>query len=77
MQSVMGAAGVAALPASSRSGFGALAAATTTDWVPAYARLQNYRSRRQSSYDRTGGNADRLHDQGRRYAGVVQRKGRA
>jgi hypothetical protein len=58
MQSVMGAAGMAALPASQRPGVGALAAATPTDWLPAYARRQNYRSRRQSSYDITGGNAD-------------------
>jgi len=29
------------------------------DFLPAYARLQNHRSLKQSSYDRTGGNADR------------------
>jgi len=29
------------------------------DFLPAYARAQNHRSLKQSSYDRTGGNADR------------------
>jgi hypothetical protein len=28
-------------------------------WLPAYARAQNYKSLKQSSYDRTGGNSDR------------------
>jgi hypothetical protein len=31
------------------------------DYLPPYARAQNYRSLKQSSYDRTGGNADSWH----------------
>ncbi len=31
------------------------------DYLPAYARAQNYQSLKQSSYDRTGGNADSWH----------------
>jgi hypothetical protein len=33
-------------------------AAAGTEWVPPYARLQRYRSRKQGSYDVTGGNND-------------------
>src|SRR4051812_35528953 len=32
--------------------------AAQNDWLPAYARAQRYRSRKQSSHDPTGGNAD-------------------
>jgi len=35
------------------------AAATDAAFLPFYARAQNYKSLKQSSYDRTGGNADR------------------
>src|SRR5919197_4593318 len=34
-------------------------AATEFSFLPAYARAQNYKSLKQSSYDRTGGNGDR------------------
>jgi hypothetical protein len=34
------------------------AAGTSPTYLPAYARAQNYRSLKQSSYDRTGGNRD-------------------
>jgi len=55
----------------SAAGFGAAAAAAQTParaqspgaaapaLLPAYARAQNYKSLKQSSYDRTGGNSDR------------------
>ena len=32
--------------------------AASTDFIPAYARAQRYRSRKQSSHDVTGGNQD-------------------
>ncbi|MGH7593952.1 MAG: glycoside hydrolase family 172 protein [Gemmatimonadales bacterium] len=55
VHSVLGTAGFAALP-----GMAAPVGATAsgTDWVPPYARLQRYRSRKQGSYDVTGGNDD-------------------
>ncbi len=54
---VAGTAGVAGLPL--RQPPEALSpAAPGTDWVPAYARLQRFRSRKQSSHDVTGGNND-------------------
>ena len=55
MRSVAGAAGIVAVPggAASQSLF-----AAGTDWVPPYARRQQYRSRKQSSFDVTGGNGD-------------------
>jgi hypothetical protein len=58
LQRLIGAAGVSA----AASPFAAAAAApktTGTNPLPSYARLQNYRSLKQSSYDRTGGNSDR------------------
>ena len=36
------------------------AAAGSSDFLPNYARAQKYKSLKQSSYDRTGGNADRF-----------------
>jgi hypothetical protein len=36
------------------------AAANAADFLPKYALAQNYKSLKQSSYDRTGGNADRF-----------------
>lgn len=36
------------------------AAASAADFLPKYALAQNYKSLKQSSYDRTGGNADRF-----------------
>jgi D-arabinan exo alpha-(1,3)/(1,5)-arabinofuranosidase (non-reducing end) len=57
VHSVVGAAGMAGM-----AGVGRVAAEPAqpggTDWVPAYARRQSYRSRKQSSHDTTGGNAD-------------------
>ncbi len=55
VQSIAGAAGFAALP-----GMPPIDApvAPVTEWVPPYARLQRYRSRKQSSHDVTGGNND-------------------
>lgn len=49
-------AGFPRLASAARVDRGALA--DGTDWVPAYARLQKQRVRKQSSYDTTGGNAD-------------------
>jgi len=44
-------AGAQAQPASGASG--------DAPFLPAYTRAQNYKSLKQSSYDRTGGNSDR------------------
>ncbi|MBL8240137.1 MAG: DUF2961 domain-containing protein [Bryobacterales bacterium] len=53
-------AGMAGLTAMAQPGAGAQAGGTGEERIlPAYARAQNYRSLKQSSYDRTGGNADR------------------
>lgn len=46
----------AAAPAASQA---QTRAGTAVDFLPPYARLQNYRSLKQSSHDTTGGNADR------------------
>ena len=56
VKSVAGGAGFAAIPGN----LPAIAApvAPGTEWVPPYARLQRYRSRKQGSYDVTGGNGD-------------------
>ena len=56
VKSIAGGAGFAAMPGD----LPALAApaAPGTEWVPPYARLQRYRSRKQGSYDVTGGNDD-------------------
>ncbi len=53
LQRMMGAAGLAAAPAAAAPQAGGPAAP-----LPRYARAQNYRSLKQSSYDRTGGNRD-------------------
>ena len=66
VQSLTGVAGMAALPrepAASVPGNPplphlSLAPAAGTEWLPPYTRLQRYRSRKQSSHDVTGGNAD-------------------
>ena len=55
VQSMLGAAGFSAVPGMPVANE---AAAAGTDWVPPYARLQRYRSRKQGSYDVTGGNDD-------------------
>jgi hypothetical protein len=57
VQSMAGTAGFAALPAAQHLQ-AADAAAAGTEWVPPYARLQHYRSRKQGSADPTGGNDD-------------------
>ncbi|MGH7524519.1 MAG: glycoside hydrolase family 172 protein [Gemmatimonadales bacterium] len=52
-------AGAAAIPTASHIADPfAERAAAGTDWVPPYARLQRYRSRKQGSYDVSGGNDD-------------------
>ena len=56
VQSIAGAAGMTALPASRPALQPPVAPGT--EWVPPYARLQRYRSRKQGSYDVTGGNND-------------------
>ncbi len=55
VRSVAGAAGIVALPGTTSS---PPLMAAGTEWVPSYARRQQYRSRKQSSHDVTGGNAD-------------------
>jgi hypothetical protein len=55
MHSIAGAAGLAAAPELASA---STPAAPGTEWVPAYARRQSYRSRKQSSSDVTGGNDD-------------------
>ncbi len=47
----------AAVPATAKA---QTASGGSTDVLPKYARAQNYKSLKQSSYDRTGGNADRF-----------------
>ena len=53
--SLAGVAGVAGLTGMASP---EVTAASGTEWVPAYARRQAYRSRKQSSHDVTGGNGD-------------------
>ncbi len=60
MHSVVGAAGLAGMsnvPGAAGAPAGTLPPGAT-DWVPPYARRQSYRSRKQGSYDTTGGNGD-------------------
>ncbi len=51
--------GAAATAVSAPAGAQSASAAGSFDYLPKYARAQNYRSLKQSSYDTTGGNADR------------------
>jgi len=53
IQSLAGGAGFAGLGMAQPS-----ASPATSSWLPGYARAQNYRSKKQSSYDTTGGNRD-------------------
>src|SRR5437016_4684055 len=48
-------AGALAAPAAAQSG----GATPSFDFLPFYARAQNYKSLKQSSFDKTGGNSDR------------------
>lgn len=57
LQKLMVMTGLATAPAMARGAPAASAAAPAC--LPNYVRAQNYRSLKQSSYDRTGGNADR------------------
>jgi hypothetical protein len=58
IQTLVGATGVAAAaPAAAQTN--AAAQDGTFDYLPKYVRQQNYRSLKQSSYDKTGGNSDR------------------
>jgi hypothetical protein len=50
----------AAVPAASQAQTRANASQVKPDILPNYARAQDYKSLKQSSYDRTGGNADRF-----------------
>jgi hypothetical protein len=56
VKSLMGTAGLAGL--AGPAALQAAAAAPESDWLPAYARAQTYRSKKQSSHDPTGGNQD-------------------
>jgi len=56
LQRVAALAGVSAAPAVAQA---QPQAAARVDFLPAYARAQDYRSLKQSSHDQTGGNADR------------------
>lgn len=58
VRSVAGMAGVAGVAAVPGAGTAAPLQRAPTEWVPTYARLQRYRSRKQSSHDVTGANAD-------------------
>ncbi|HKI94143.1 MAG TPA: glycoside hydrolase family 172 protein [Gemmatimonadales bacterium] len=56
IRSVLGGAGLAGLPGAAATD--SAMAADGAAWLPAYTRAQTYRSRKQSSHDVTGGNAD-------------------
>jgi hypothetical protein len=49
----------AAVPTEAQAQGAPAPAASSADFLPFYARAQNYKSLKQSSYDRTGGNGDR------------------
>jgi len=57
LQGVLAAGGLAAAPGTLQTR--TQAAAAESVFLPAYARAQNYKSLKQSSYDTTGGNSDR------------------
>ena len=62
LQRLIGVAGLsaaAAAPAAPQNRSGATPTGAGTGSLPWYARQQNYKSLKQSSFDRTGGNADR------------------
>src|SRR5689334_10517061 len=58
LRRLMSAAGLAAAPAAAQAQSGAPAAGGASAVLPAYTRAQNYKSLKQSSYDKTGGNRD-------------------
>jgi hypothetical protein len=59
LRRLMSAAGLAAAPAAAQAQSGASAAkAGAAGVLPSYTRAQNYKSLKQSSYDKTGGNRD-------------------
>jgi hypothetical protein len=56
VQSLLGGAGLAAV--AGPSALQIAGAPSGSDWLPSYARSQNYHSKKQSSHDPTGGNQD-------------------
>ena len=58
VKSLVGGAGLAGLAGLPATALAETPQAGARPWLPAYARAQSYRSKKQSSYDRTGGNAD-------------------
>ena len=63
----------AAAPVAAEAHGGPAEARATSRFLPAYTRAQNYKSLKQSSYDRTGGNQRLVADRARRSAGGLQR----
>jgi hypothetical protein len=57
LQKLMALGGLAAVPAAARAQ--QTGSPTDNGYLPAYVRAQNYRSLKQSSHDKTGGNSDR------------------
>src|ERR1041384_7096625 len=59
LQRLIGVAGLSAAAAPQAVSQNRSAGSSTAGSLPWYARQQNYKSLKQSSYDRTGGNSDR------------------
>ena len=73
LQRLMILGGVAAVPATARAQ--QARADAGSGYLPSYVRAQNYRSLKQSSYDKTGGNSDRWPIQAGQTFEVFQAKG--
>lgn len=58
LQRLLAAGGVAAVPAAAQAQGQGRNAAVAFDYLPKYTRAQNYKSLKQGSWDRTGGNRD-------------------
>jgi hypothetical protein len=58
VKSLVGGAGLAGLAGLPATALAEAPPAGAAPWLPAYARAQSYRSKKQSSYDVTGGNED-------------------
>jgi hypothetical protein len=71
LQNLLTIGGLAAIPATA----GAQPPKPQDSFLPAYARAQNYKSLKQSSYDKTGGNSDRWPIQPGQTLEVFQAKG--
>ena len=78
LQRLLSAAGLAAAPAAAQAAppQSPAPAAGAASILPAYTRAQHYKSLKQSSYDKTGGNRDSLANRAGRGAGGLQRPGR-